>query len=92
MINPLIPATVEKILGPRCQHLQVGDALGVVSSAATEMESSARNMTSITEIASAQSTAVAAASEEASVNVQTVASAAEELSALVRGIFRQAQK
>jgi methyl-accepting chemotaxis protein len=71
---------------------QVSDALGVVSSAATEMESSARNMTSITETASAQSTAVAAASEEASVNVQTVASATEELSSSVQEISRQAQE
>jgi methyl-accepting chemotaxis protein len=66
--------------------------MGVVetlSSATTEMQSSAETMSATAEQTSKQSTAVAAASEEASTNVQTVASAAEELSASVEEINRQ---
>ena len=60
-----------------------------VSSAATELQSSAQSMSATAEETSRQSTAVAAASEEASTNVQTVASATEELSASVAEISRQ---
>ncbi|NQU55888.1 MAG: HAMP domain-containing protein, partial [Rhodospirillales bacterium] len=67
----------------------VGGVVGTVSSAATELQSSAQSMTAISEETSAQATAVAAASEEASTNVQTVASAAEELSSSISEISRQ---
>ena len=67
----------------------VGGVVGTVSSAATELQSSAQSMTAISEETSAQATAVAAASEEASTNVQTVASAAEELSSSIGEISRQ---
>ncbi|QEX19984.1 methyl-accepting chemotaxis protein [Hypericibacter terrae] len=60
-----------------------------VSSAATELQSSAQTMTATAEETSRQSTAVAAASEQASTNVQTVASASEELSASIREISQQ---
>jgi methyl-accepting chemotaxis protein len=68
------------------------NVMGVVdalSSATTEMQSSAENMSSIADLTSQQATAVAAASEEATTSVQTVASAAEELSASIQEIDRQ---
>ncbi len=67
----------------------VGGVVQTVSSAATELQSSAQSMTAISEETSTQATAVAAASEEASTNVQTVASAAEELSSSISEICRQ---
>jgi methyl-accepting chemotaxis protein len=66
--------------------------MGVVeslSSAATEMQSSAETMSATADQTNQQATAVAAASEEATVNVQTVASSAEELSASIEEISRQ---
>ncbi|HWA44758.1 MAG TPA: methyl-accepting chemotaxis protein [Hypericibacter adhaerens] len=60
-----------------------------VSSAATELQSSAQSMSATAEQTNRQSTAVAAASEEASTNVQTVASASEELTASIREISQQ---
>lgn len=71
---------------------QVTEGLGVVSSAATEMQSTAQSMTGIADNTSKQSTAVAAASEEASANVQAVSAATEELSASVNEISRQVQE
>ena len=67
----------------------VGGVVETVSSASTELQSSAQSMTAISEETSSQATAVAAASEEASTNVQTVASAAEELSSSISEISRQ---
>ena len=67
----------------------VGGVVDTVSSASTELQSSAQSMTAISEETSTQATAVAAASEEASTNVQTVASAAEELSSSISEISRQ---
>jgi methyl-accepting chemotaxis protein len=67
----------------------VGGVVQTVSSASTELQSSAQSMTAISEETSSQATAVAAASEEASTNVQTVASAAEELSSSISEISRQ---
>jgi methyl-accepting chemotaxis protein len=60
-----------------------------VSSAATELQTTAQSMSATAEETSRQSTAVAAASEQASTNVQTVASAAEELSSSIAEIGRQ---
>ncbi|MBI1779724.1 MAG: HAMP domain-containing protein [Proteobacteria bacterium] len=60
-----------------------------VSTAASQMQSSAQSMSSTAEETSRQAVAVAAASEEASTNVQTVASAAEELSSSIAEIGRQ---
>jgi len=52
-----------------------------VAASSTEMQSTAKSMSTIAQATSTQATAVAAASTEASTNVETVASAAEELSA-----------
>ncbi|HER26705.1 MAG TPA: HAMP domain-containing protein, partial [Rhodospirillales bacterium] len=67
----------------------VGGVIDTVSSAATELQSSAQSMMAISEETSTQASSVAAASEEASTNVQTVASAAEELSGSISEISRQ---
>ena len=63
--------------------------VGVVASAATELEATARTMSETTSETTRQATNVAGAVEAASVNVQTVASAAEELSASISEIARQ---
>jgi len=60
-----------------------------VSSASTELQSTAQAMSATAEETQRQSTTVAAASEQASTNVQTVASAAEELSSSIAEISRQ---
>ena len=67
----------------------VGGVVQAVSSAATELQSSAETMSSIAEETNTQATTVAAASEQASANVETVASAAEELSSSITEISRQ---
>ncbi len=61
----------------------------MVSSASTELQSTAQSMSATAEETSRQAGAVAAASEQASTNVQTVASAAEELSSSIAEISRQ---
>ncbi|MBL8709367.1 MAG: methyl-accepting chemotaxis protein [Rhodospirillaceae bacterium] len=60
-----------------------------VSTAATELQSSASSMSGTAEEATRQSTAVAAATTQASANVTTVAAAAEELSSSITEISRQ---
>ena len=67
----------------------VGGVVNSVSSASTEMQSSAEAMSATADQTSQQSTAASAAAEEASSNVQTVASAAEELSSSISEISRQ---
>jgi methyl-accepting chemotaxis protein len=67
----------------------VSGVVGLVASAATEMEATAQAMSGAAAEASQRSTTVAAASTQASANVQTVASAAEELSASIREIAGQ---
>ncbi len=67
----------------------VGGVVESVSSASTQLQSSAQSMTATSEEASGRATTVATASEEASTNVQTVASAAEELSSSIGEISRQ---
>ena len=68
---------------------QIGGMIETVSSAATQMETTATSLISTAEETSRQSGAVSAASEEASTNVQTVASAQEELSSSIQEITRQ---
>ncbi len=68
---------------------QISNILGAVTSAATELESTATSMSSTAEETSKQATAVAAASEQASANVDTVASATEELAGSITEIGRQ---
>ena len=70
----------------------IGRIVDTVSSASTELETSAATLTSTADRAQKLSTAVAAASEEASANVQSVASATEELSSSVSEISRQMQE
>lgn len=67
----------------------VGSVVSVVSSSVADLHTTAQGMTAFVEQTSAQSKAVASASEHASDNVATVAAATEELSASVREISRQ---
>ncbi len=67
----------------------VAGILQMVSSASTELQTTAQSMSATAEETSRQSTAVAAASEQASANVQTVATAAEEISSSIAEITRQ---
>ncbi|UMY20190.1 methyl-accepting chemotaxis protein [Methylobacterium organophilum] len=67
----------------------VGGIVGLVSSAATELQATAQQMTVTATQTASQSSTVAEAAEEASANVSTVASAAEELGASVQEISRQ---
>lgn len=68
---------------------RIRGVVNMVSSASTELLSSAAAMSATAEETSRQSTAVAAASEQATTNVGTVATAAEELSASISEITRQ---
>ncbi|MBT4888723.1 MAG: HAMP domain-containing protein [Rhodospirillales bacterium] len=67
----------------------VGGVVNAVSAAASQANTSAQSMSSISEETSSQASAVASAAEEASTNVQTVASATEELSSSIGEISRQ---
>jgi methyl-accepting chemotaxis protein len=70
----------------------IGELVGSLSSASTELEASAGTLTKTAEHAREVTTAVAAASEEASTNVQSVASATEEMASSVNEISRQVQE
>ncbi len=67
----------------------VGSIVQNVSSASTELQSTAQSMSGIAENTSNMSAAVSAASEEAAANVQTVAAAAEEMSHSIAEINTQ---
>ncbi|GJD80164.1 methyl-accepting chemotaxis protein [Methylobacterium gregans] len=67
----------------------VGGIMATVTSAATELQATARSMSGTADAAAGQSSAVAAAAEEAASNVATVAAAAEELGSSVQEIGRQ---
>lgn len=67
----------------------VGGIVQVVSSASTELQSSAQAMTSTAQETATQATAVASASQQAAGNVNAVASATEELSNSISEITRQ---
>jgi methyl-accepting chemotaxis protein len=69
----------------------VGEIIDTVSSASTELEASARTLTSTAERSQQRTTMVAAASEEASTNVQSVASATGQMASSVNEISRQVQ-
>ena len=68
---------------------KVGNLVGMLSSAATEMEATARSMTATAEQANQRANTVAEAAVEASAGAQTVASAAEQLTASIAEISRQ---
>ncbi len=70
----------------------IGQVVQTVSSASTQLESSATTLSSTADRSQELATVVAAASEEASANVQSVASATEELSSSVNEISRQVQE
>ena len=61
----------------------VGGIVDSLSQAASQMQSTAQSMASVSEETSNQAVAVSSASEEASANVQTVASSAEELTSSI---------
>ncbi|BAI76146.1 methyl-accepting chemotaxis protein (plasmid) [Azospirillum sp. B510] len=67
----------------------IGGVVEAVSSAATQLQSTARTMSAVAEETASRSTAVAAATEQASANVQTVAAASEELGSSIGEISRQ---
>jgi len=69
----------------------VGQIVDAVSSASSQLESSAGTLTQAAERSQHLATTVASASGEASSNVQSVASAAEEMASSVNEISRQVQ-
>ncbi|MFT4076616.1 MAG: methyl-accepting chemotaxis protein [Asticcacaulis sp.] len=69
----------------------VGGIVEMVSSAATEMQATAAQLTSSAQESAAQATSVSAAAEEAGTNVTSVAGSAEELGASVQEISRQVE-
>ena len=71
---------------------RVKEVVGVLASAANEMQSTAQSLSATAEQTQHQSQTVAAASQQATANVQTVASATEELSASIAEITRQVEK
>ncbi len=70
----------------------ISKIVDTVSSASTELESSANRLSTNAERSQQFTTTAAAASDAASTNVQSVASATEELSSSVREISRQVQE
>ena len=73
------------------EHM-IGEIVQTVSSASSQLESSAGTLSSTAARSQQLATTVAAASEEASTNVQSVATATEELSSSVNEISRQVQE
>lgn len=67
----------------------VGSVVDTVSSAATELRSSAESMTQISNQTTDRATAVAAATEEATASVQTVATASEQLLSAINEISQK---
>jgi methyl-accepting chemotaxis protein len=70
----------------------VGNIVGTVSSAATELEASAGTLTRSAATTQKLTSVVADASEEASANVQSVATATEEMTTSIGEIGRQVQE
>ncbi len=68
---------------------EVAEALGIVASAATELEATANSLSASSEETARQSMVVGSAAEQTSANVQTVASATEELASSVKEVGRQ---
>ncbi len=67
----------------------ITEVVGSISSAATELQSTAQSLSATSEETSRQANAVAAASEQMAQNVQTVATATEELTTSIREIGNQ---
>lgn len=70
----------------------VGEIVGTVSHASTDLETAAQGLTRNTETTRELSVKVSAASAETSANVQSVASATEEMASSVTEISRQVQE
>jgi len=70
----------------------VGSVVNAVASAASELQSTAENMTGISQRTTDLAGSVSQASTTATSNVQSVASAAEELTASIREIGSQVEK
>jgi methyl-accepting chemotaxis protein len=70
----------------------IGELVGSLASASTELEASASTLSSTAGRAQELTTMVAAASEEASTNVQSVASATEKMASSVNEISGQVQE
>lgn len=67
----------------------IGNVVGTVSSAASQLNATARSMAGITEEASHKASTVAAVQEQTAANVRTVAAATEELSSSIAEINQQ---
>ncbi len=70
-------------------NANVAIIMKTVSSASTELDSTAASLSATAEEAARQAAAVAAGAEEANTNVETVAAATEELSASIQEISHQ---
>jgi methyl-accepting chemotaxis protein len=70
----------------------ISEILGTVTSASSQLQTTASMMRHIATESTDRATTVAAAAEEASANVQTVATAAEELSSSISEIGRQVHR
>jgi methyl-accepting chemotaxis protein len=79
------------LLGRMADEFERGvrTSLNTLTGAATELQTTSKNMSTTAGEASLQATTVAAVAEQASANVQTVAAATEELSSSVSEIGRQ---
>ena len=73
----------------RAFEAKAGELVGLVSTAAAELQATAQSMTSTAGQTTQQATNVAVAAEQASASVHTVAVAAEELSTSISEISRQ---
>jgi methyl-accepting chemotaxis protein len=81
---------VEKLIGDFDGTMAM--ILRTVSSAATELDSTAQSMAATAEETSRQATASAGAAEQTSSNVQTVAAAAEQMTGSLQEIARQVSR
>ncbi|AWN38233.1 HAMP domain-containing methyl-accepting chemotaxis protein [Methylobacterium radiodurans] len=68
---------------------KVAGSLEIVTSAATELDATARSMTKVADATNGQAAASSAAAQQTSANVQTVAAAAEEMVSSLQEIQRQ---
>ncbi|MDX1922551.1 MAG: methyl-accepting chemotaxis protein [Alphaproteobacteria bacterium] len=84
----------KKAMNDMADHFEssVGSVVDTVSSAATELRSSAESMTQISNQTTDRATAVAAATEEATASVQTVATASEQLLAAINEISQKVEE
>ena len=80
-------ATMEALI--RTFDDAMNGALGSLSSSATELTATARDMAALAEQTNRQASASAVASEQTSANVHTVAAATEEMSASIHEISQQ---